>query len=405
MGNKIFYVYAIRDSNSDGCAEAFLNLPASPYEMLDAMDKLRLDDGKSVKFGVEEFYRFGSLVPHLSEKYGLCDLNALAQKLSELDDRQEIAFEGLLKMEPGEKGSPIGLPRLIDLAYSADCCHVVDEALNDSQLGRFCAENGFVPGVDSLSDAVFDMLDFERIGREHRQREGGVLVERDADHPGGYVELRDALEEVYKTLDLPAKAPDYTILLEVSRGFFRDPSYDSGKTVQLRLPAAPEALDAALTALDVWDWREAGWTCLDCRAPALMEAISDGEAGIGFLNQMAQRLADMEPKELIEYKALLSATECKSLHHAEQLMDTLDQYTFSPQYSSPVEVARGELPTILSSDDLAQIIPHLNLYQYGQTLIQHCGGMLTDYGLIRRNDGQPIQAIEQQPQQGRMEMC
>ena len=86
-------------------------------------------------------------------------------------------------------------------------------------------------------------------------------------------------------------------------------------------------------------------------------------------------------------------------------MDTLDQYTFSPQYSSPVEVARGELPTILSSDDLAQIIPHLNLYQYGQTLIQHCGGMLTDYGLIRRNDGQPIQAIEQQPQQGRMEMC
>ena len=282
---------------------------------------------------------------------------------------------------------------------------MVDEALNDSQLGRFCAENDFVPGVDSLPDAVFELLDFERIGREHRQREGGVLVERDADHPGGYVELHDALAEVYKTLDLTAKAPDYTILLEVSKGIFHDPSYDSGKTVPLRLPAAPEALDAALTALDVWDWREAGWTCLDCRAPALMEAISDGESGIGFLNHLAQRLADMAPKELIEYKALLSATECKSLHHAEQLMDTLDQYTFSPQYSSPIEVARGELPTILSSDDLAQIIPHLNLYQYGQTLIQHCGGMLTDYGLIRRDDGQPIQAIEQQPQQGRMEMC
>lgn len=403
MGNMIFYVYAIQDSNSDGCAEAFLNLPASPYEMLDAMDKFRLGEGETVKFGIEEYYRFGSLASILSAQYDLHELNALAQKLSELDEHQEIAFEGLLKMEAREKEGPIGLPRLIDLTYSTDCCHVVDEALNDSQLGRFCAENGFVPGVDSLPDAVFDILNFERIGREHRQREGGVLVERNADHPGGYVELRDTLAEVYKTLDLSAKAPDYTILLEVSKGFFHDPGYDSNKTVQLRLPAAPEALDAALTALDVWDWREASWTCLDCRAPALMEAISDGESGIGFLNHLAQRLSDMEPKELIEYKALLSATECKSLHHAEQLMDTLDQYTFSPQYSSPIEVARGELPTILSRNDLAQIIPHLNLYQYGQTLIQHCGGMLTDYGLIRRNDGQLIQAIEQQP--GGMEMC
>ena len=400
---KVFYAYALSD-HTDSEAEAFLNLPASPYEMLDAMDKLRLSEGSDVKFRVDEYYRFGSLVPFLSEPNDLCALNALAQKLSELDDRQEIAFEGLLKMEIEKKGEPIGLPQLINLAHSTDCCHVVDEALNDSQLGRFCAENGFIPGVDDLPDAVFDMLDFERLGREHRQREGGMLMERTADHPGGYVERHSELVNAYKTLDLTPKTPDYVILLKVSKGFFNDSAYDSDKTVQLKLPAAPEALDAALTALDVWDWREAGWSCQDCRVPTLMDAISDTD-DIHTVNHLAQRLADMEPKALVAYKALLSATDCRNLQLAEQLMDTLDEYVFSPQFSCPIEVAKGQLSVILCDGEREQITPYLNLYKYGQELIQDGGGVLTDYGLLERKDGQPIQAMEQQPQQGGMEMC
>lgn len=400
---KVFYAYALSD-HTDSDAEAFLNLPASPYEMLDAMDKLRLSEGSDVQFRVDEYYRFGSLVPFLSEPTDLCALNALAQKLSELDDRQEVAFEGLLKMEIEKKGEPIGLPQLINLAYSTDCCHVVDEALNDSQLGRFLAENGFVPGVDDLPDAVFDMLDFERLGREHRQREGGMLMERTADHPGGYVERHSELVNAYKTLNLTPKTPDYAILLKVSKGFFNDSAYDSDKTVQLKLPAAPEALDAALTALDVWDWREAGWSCLDCRVPSLMDAVSDTD-DIHAVNQLAQRLTDMEPKALAAYKALLSATECRNLQIAEQLMDTLDEYVFSPQFSSPIEVAKGQLSVILCDGEREQITPYLNLYKYGQELIQDGGGVMTDYGLLERKDGQPIQAMEQQPQQGGMEMC
>ena len=102
---KVFCAYALSD-HTDSDAEAFLNLPASPYEILDAMDKLRLSEGSDVKFRVDEYYRFGSLVPFLSEPNDLYALNALAQKLSELDDRQEIAFEGLLKMEIEKKGEP-----------------------------------------------------------------------------------------------------------------------------------------------------------------------------------------------------------------------------------------------------------------------------------------------------------
>ena len=56
-----------------------------------------------------------------------------------------------------------------DLAVSAktDCYHVVDAA-DDAQLGRFYAENDFIPELDGVSDAVFEMLDFAGIGRMMR---------------------------------------------------------------------------------------------------------------------------------------------------------------------------------------------------------------------------------------------
>ena len=400
---KIFYAYEMKQDDPDSGVEAFLNLPATPYEILDAMDRLRRGDSVGGEFRIDEYYRFDSLASVLRKSNDLHRLNALAQKLSELSDQQEIAFEGLLEMESKGKATPLELPRLIDLAYSTDCCHVVDDALNDSQLGLFCAESGFVPGAEDLPEDLFDLLDFERIGREHRQREGGVIVKRTAEHAGGYVERYNPLVEAYKTLDLTPKMPDYTILLEVSKGYFNDPGYDREKTVQLKLPASPETLDAALTALDVWDWREAGWHCLDCKIPLLMDAVSD-EDSIHAINDLAQRLEDREPKALHTRKALLSAVDCKTLQQAEQLMDTLDQYILSPQYSSPIEVAKGELSLILSEPDRELVASNLNLYRYGQALVEKCGGVLTGYGLIEREDRQPVQAMNEGPQQGGMEM-
>lgn len=285
--DKVFDIYLAKQDQPESDAYAELSLPATPYQLQDTFDKLRLAEDEPPYWEITEYHHFEELSSLLNDTCGLNDLNALAQKLSELDERQCTAFAGLLAIEQRKK-QPIPISRLIDLSYSTECCHVVEEALNDSQLGRFCAENGFCPEVDDLPDQVFDLLDFERLGREHRQREGGVLVNRTADHSGGYVEQRDKMLEVYKTLDLTHKAPDYAVLLEVSKGFFNDPGYDSGRTAQLKLPASPETLNAALEAVGAWDWREAGWSCLDCRVPALTEMISDAEEGIDHLNHLAR---------------------------------------------------------------------------------------------------------------------
>lgn len=42
-------------------------------------------------------------------------------------------------------GGELTLPRVLNLAYSADCCHVVQGITDDAALGQFYVENDFLP--------------------------------------------------------------------------------------------------------------------------------------------------------------------------------------------------------------------------------------------------------------------
>ena len=91
MRKPIFYAYATRNG-PEGSTKVFLTLPATPYEMIDALDELRLNVGDKVNVRIDEYYSFLSVAPLLDAQNDLLELNALAQKLSELDDEQAAAF-------------------------------------------------------------------------------------------------------------------------------------------------------------------------------------------------------------------------------------------------------------------------------------------------------------------------
>lgn len=383
---SVFQVYAAAKDSHDGRSTT-LCLPATPYELLDVLDKTRVKDTGELYVQIEEYHRFPQLAPLLEGEADLCQLNALAQKLSELDDWQSISFEGLVNMEV-EKREPFGIPRLIDLAYSADCCYVAVDVEDDAALGKFYAENGFVPKVENLSDEVFELLDFQKIGRDCRTGEGGVFTS------GGYVVQHTELTEAYKDMDLTLKTPDYTILLEISKGHFNDPAYDSEKTIRLPLPAEPAAMDAALDAVGAWDWREVGFRCLDCRAPSLISHIDEDE-NIAHINRLAQKLQAMDEKVLTKFKAVLEATEDFSVLGATHTSDALDEYLFTPQYASPEDMARDFLESSVGEAGMSTLLPHINLYAYGRALMEEQECTLTEYGLISREDGESLKPAEQ----------
>ncbi|MEM5767704.1 MAG: antirestriction protein ArdA [Bacillota bacterium] len=368
---KILNVYLARANAPYSEAYADLDLPASPYELLDALDKLRLDEGEAPYLQINEYYDFEELAPLLSGDAGFYELNALAQKLSELDERQQVSFEGLVQMEVNKKQGFIPMSRLIDLAYSTDCCHVTD-ALNDSQLGRFYAENGFVPEVEHLPDKVFELLDFERIGREARIGECGVFTKQ------GYVVQHTELNEAFQTLDLTLKQPDYQILMELTdSGFLGLP--------QTALPDTPPR------------------RCLDCRIPLLSGAL-DSVKDIEILNGFAEQLSTMTGKEILRYKAVLTATECGDLQSAVSLLDNLDHYMLDTKISSPESAALAELNFMVDGKDVERLQRYMNLPAYGRDLLEQDNAVITPYGRMDRDDFQPMAATFQKSAQGGMEM-
>lgn len=379
----------------EGEPYASLALPAEPYELLDALEKARLGPGDAPHWRISTYYLVNIVI---SEEQGsIYELNALAGQLSELDDRQVLAYQGLMKLDAGRNCRPAPLSLLIDMACGTGCCRALPGVRNDYELGRYCVEGGLLPDLEGLPAELLEMLHYEKIGRKQRQAEGGVFVTKNFTMPLGYVAQDGGFADAHAGMDLAPRQPGYAILLDVAGG--RSGHDGRRKTIPLELPASRETLDGLLAGLGVSDWKETVWEGRDCRVPLLTDRIFDygsdagfGGAAMAFLNQLAGKLADMGPEELAVCKAYLEAYGCYGIADAGPLLDTLDGYRLASRAGTPVELAEESLSAALSEEQAALLAPYLDIYEYGQALIRHRGGVLTSYGLLERKDAPPVQA-------------
>lgn len=395
MDKKIFGVYIAKEGGPDNEAHAKLDLPASQWALWDAMDKVRLLDGEMLYLEIDEYYRFDALAPHLvGLDIGLNELNDLARQLAKLDTIQGIAYRGLLEMAVQEKvqsnGGIITMQELRDLAVSAgaDCCHVVDAA-DDAQLGRFYAENDFVPELEGISDAVFDMLDFARIGKALRTGEGGVYV-------GGCYVVRDGglLTAPPCLRELPEK-PGY--LFRLTLGLH--PDYGDDRMVTLNLSASEQDLEEAQERLGTLQWENTVVLDYDGIIPYALE-FADLPAEMEAFNEFAKAVKNIPARQvrLPKLKALLEQFEVQDLDTAMVLVEHMDDYILTPDLSSPQETAVDQLRFLLDDAAAEQLIPHVNLFCYGNEVIRHDNAALTPYGLLHRADYQPMLSPAQENQ-------
>ena len=401
MDKKIFGVYLAKDGIPNNEAYAKLKLPASPWELWDAMEKVRLNEGEQLYMEIENYVAFGYLAPYLDGlDISLNELNDLAALLSVLDEVQEAAFEGLFSMEVQRKvnanGGIITLQDLRDLAVSArtDCYHVV-EAADDAQLGRFYAENDFVPELEGVSNEVFKMLDFAGIGRMMRCSENGVFVN------SLYV-LRDGelttAPPVQKTL--PEK-PGY--LFRLTLGLC--PDFGGNRTTVLDLPASEEALAAAQAQLGTLNWENTVVLNYDGILPNAA-FFADLPSELGAFNEFTKAVQDIPfpEKQLPKLKALLKQFEVQDIATAISLTECLDDYVLTPEISSPQEAAIDQLHFMTDDHSAELLISHVNLYAYGCDIIREDNAVLSPYGLLHRADYQPMLTPVQKTSEANMTM-
>ena len=379
MAKKVFAMYLAKEGNPNSDAYAKLDLPASPWELWDAMEKVRLQTDDILYMEIEDYYAFEYLAPHLDGlEISLNELNDLAALLSELDEVQEVAFDGFLRMEVQNKvdtnGGVITLQDLRNLAVSAktNCYHVVDAA-DDAALGRFYAENDFIPELDGISDKVFEMLDFAGIGRMMRCSENGVFV-------GSLYVLRDGelttAPPVQKTL--PSK-PSY--LFRLALGLH--PDSKDVRTVTLDLPATEAELSAVQEQLGTLNWENTVVLNYDGILPNAA-FFTDLPSELEAFNEFAKAVQDIE--------TAMGLTEC------------LDDYVLTPEISSPQETAIDQLHFMTDDHSVELLLSHVNLYAYGCDLIREDNAVLSPYGLLHRTDYQPMLSPVQKASEANMTM-
>ena len=401
MAKKVFAMYLAKEGNPNSDAYAKLDLPASPWELWDALEKVRLQTDDILYMEIEDYYAFEHLAPHLDGlEISLNELNDLAALLSALDEVQEVAFDGFLRMEGQNKvdtnGGVITLQDLRDLAVSAktDCYHVVDAA-DDAALGRFYAENDFIPELEGVPYAVFKMLDFAGIGRMMRHGENGVFV-------GNCYVLRDSELTAAPPCakGLPSK-PSY--LFRLTLGLH--PDFKDARTVTLDLPATEAKLSAAQEQLGTLNWENTVVLNYDGILPNAA-FFADLPSELEAFNEFAKAVQDIPfpEKQLPKLKALLKQFEVQDIETAIGLTEHLDDYVLTPEISSPQETAIDQLHFMTDDHSVELLISHVNLYAYGCDLIREDNAVLSPYGLLHRADYQPMLSPVQESQEMKIKM-
>ena len=401
MAKKVFAVYLAKEGNPNSDAYAKLDLPASPWELWDALDKVRLQENEELYLEIEDYYGFEYLAPHLTElDASLNELNDLAGRLAVLDETEQEAFDGLLRLEIQRKAESnsgiLTMQDLRDLAISAgaDCCHVVG-ATSDAELGRFYAENGFMEELDGLSDGVFEMLDFGKIGKALRTGEDGIFTRN-----GYVVQYSELVTAQPCAKELPER-PEY--LFRLTLGLH--PDLEDDRTVTLELPASAETLRKVQKQLGADGWEGVMVLDYDGIIPKAAE-LTDLPMELDAFNDFAEAVEAMpsREKQIPKLKALLEHFEVTDLATAAGLAKHIGDYILTPEISSPQEAAIDELNFTMDAHSAELLLPHVNLFTYGNEIIKDDNAALTSYGLLHREDYQPMQTPVQETQDQAMTM-
>lgn len=278
------------------------------------------------------------------------------------------------------------------MTHSTEHCQIAYEAHDAQSLGKFYADNDFVPALEKVSDEVYEYLDFAKIGREMREGEGGVFT------PHGYVAQNGEIASEYHSGGvLPLEKPDYAVLLRVTKGHFNDPAYDNETAVFLKLPAGNAALLQAVDAVGAASPEECAFSAEDCITPSLTEKISDalyaseGDC-YGLVNELAEQLRQIETENrLLTYKAMLAeAPGDISLEEALDLASMTEEFELLTDTASPAEYAKVEIQRMLSLAGDNGLSLFCNLDNYGRYLLEQRGVAETSYGMLEPQNGMTV---------------
>ena len=233
----------------DHCGTAQLCLPADVSVYREALEQQGENGGPA---GVMKITHVDSPIENLGrclvyspilDFSDLSKLNTLAERVDNMDQRNQRVFAGILDAEEIS-----GLDDVLRIAGSLEQYEFIEEITSDRDLGKWAVESGRFG--DEFPESMRPYLDYAAIGTKYRSDHGGIYTQT------GYVKRRE---------DAPVQAEEpRTMLLTLAT---------SEQKYPLVLPASEERLDQAKKALGIDNFSQTAIASVEYVAPYLDRLI------------------------------------------------------------------------------------------------------------------------------------
>ena len=160
--DKVFKVEITNGEPNGYLSATFLDLPASENEYIQAQIQAKVANFEKMEAEVLQVYQ-GPVTTDMVDGAPFSELNTLAAVLSQLDNTQEFALEGMLKVRQEATGTQaIPVSDILHMADNTDRCMVATHIWDHLALGHFLYETELMP------ESASRLLDVTKAGSEYQ---------------------------------------------------------------------------------------------------------------------------------------------------------------------------------------------------------------------------------------------
>ena len=160
--DKVFKVEITNGEPNGYLSATFLDLPASENEYIQAQVQAKVANSEKMETEVLQVYQ-GPVTTDMVDGAPFSELNTLAAVLSQLDDTQAFALEGMLKIRQEATGvQEIPVSDILHMADNTDRCMVATHIWDHLALGHLLYETELMP------ESASRLLDVTKAGSEYQ---------------------------------------------------------------------------------------------------------------------------------------------------------------------------------------------------------------------------------------------
>ena len=377
-----------------------LFLPTSSQTIIDAEHEARLDYVRvsMAPIEIEDCKRVPLFEELTFEPLNLYELNYLATRIGSFNESELAVYNALLPKIVKENNM-ISVRDAINLTYSIDDVPVMSHVTNDADLGDMLLDTDVLPEYSGLPESVINMLDSKKVGKQYREKVGGVFS------GDFYVEPSEfKLKQVYKDM----LSADVRIEGFVFRLVMKD-SHDVPFTVHLPFEEAErEYLDSL---------KEKEFQIVDYRTAIPQLSIVFGNSwnyrsvsleDIYHLSNIANAYLNFDDNREMTFMAALEAASKKSeldIDTTKRIISTIGDYKLDTLCIYPNDFVAKFIGKHMDNDFPEEYLKHMCTSELTAIVLNAAEGSYSPYGIVYKTDPDILLNENEQPFFQLMEVC